>query len=195
MTFFARRLWTRLTLGSIGALGAISLVAQPPARSARAASFPESWIGVWDGTLTNYQSADNTGTKVPVTLTISRETEPGVFRWRHVYNNDTTRALKDYRLRTINADSGHYATDEGNGILIDETFTGGMLVSVFQVGDQMIENRTSMQSDSLVQDLIFWKATPIRTSKGTGPNGEQGAAVVSFRVSGRQRSVFVRRVP
>jgi hypothetical protein len=100
--------------------------------------------------------------------------------------------MKDYTLRTVDAAAGRYVTDENNGILIDETYTGGMLVSVFQVGDQLLENRWTLQGDSLVQDLIFWKSTAVRTTNGAGPNGERGTPVMAFRVSGRQRTVFAK---
>jgi hypothetical protein len=163
---------------------------QPPPSPA----FPDAWLGVWRGTLTIYGAADSVKTRVPATLTIATTDQPGVYRWRTVYANDTTKGMKDYRLRVIDAAAGRYALDEGNGILIDEVLTGGMLVSVFQVGDQWIENRVSAHSDSLVQDLIYWTNTPVRTTGGTGPNGERGAPVMAFRVGGRQRLV-ARREP
>jgi len=167
-----------------------ALIAQP--LRAQASAFPASWVGTWRGTLTNFGGADSVKLTVPVTLTISPTAEPGVFRMRHVYNNDSTRGMKDYTLRTVDAAAGKYVTDENNGILIDETYTGGMLVSVFQVGDQVIENRTEMRGDSLVQDLIFWRSAAVRTTGGSGPNGERGTPVMAFRVVGRQRSAFVR---
>lgn len=159
---------------------------------AQAPRFPESLVGSWRGTLTNYGGADSVKLTVPVTLTVARTNEPGAYRMRHVYNNDSTRGMKDYVLRTVDAAAGKYVTDENNGILIDETYTGGMLVSVFQVGDQVIENRSEIRGDSLVQDLIFWRSAASRTTNGTGPNGERGAPVLAFRVVGRQRSAFVR---
>lgn len=168
------------------------LLAASAPLGAQPASFPESWVGTWRGTLTNYGGADSIKLTVPVVLTIARGAEPGSYRMRHVYNNDTTRGMKDYVLRTIDAAAGRYVTDENNGILIDETYTGGMLVGVFQVGDQVIENRSEIRGDSLIQDLIFWRAAVSRTTSGTGPNGERGAPVSSFRIIGRQRSAFVR---
>jgi hypothetical protein len=159
---------------------------------AQSAAFPESWVGTWRGTLTNYGGADSIKLTVPVVLTIARGKEPGTYRMRHVYNNDTTRGMKDYTLRTVDAPAGRYVTDENNGILIDETWTGGMLVGVFQVGDQVLESRSEIRGDSLVQDLIFWRTVAARTTNGSGPNGERGAPVLSFRVAGRQRSAFVR---
>ncbi len=168
-----------------GVLMALQLRAQAP-------SFPESWVGTWRGTLTNYGGADSIKLSVPVTLNFARTSQPGAYRMRHVYNNDSTRGMKNYTLRTVDAAAGKYVTDENNGILIDDTYTGGMLVSVFQVGEQVIESRSEIRGDSLLQDLIFWRSVAVRTTRGAGPNGERGTPVLAFRVAGRQRSAFVR---
>jgi len=159
---------------------------------AQAPGFPEAWVGTWHGVLTNYGGADSIKLRVPVTLVFARASEPGAYRMRHVYNNDSTRAMKDYLLRTSDAAAGRYLTDENNGILIDNTYIGGMLVSVFQVGEQVIESRSEIRGDSLVQDLIFWHSLAARATRGSGSNGERGTPVMAFRVAGRQRSVFVR---
>jgi len=164
---------------------AAQTVAPPPA------AFPDAWIGVWRGTMTIYGAADSVKQTVPVTLSIAHET-PGRYRWRTVYANDTTKSMKDYHLVVLDAAAGRYATDENNGLLIDEQYIGGMLISVFQVGEQMLENRYAMHGDSLVQDLVFWKNTAVRTTGGTGPNGERGTPVMGFRVGGRQRVVLLR---
>lgn len=166
-----------------------STAVQPPRM---APSSPEAWTGTWRGVLTTYGAVDSVKFTVPVTLTIAPLAEAGAYRWRHVYANDSTRNVKDYVLRTIDAAAGRYATDENNGIVLDEQFVGGMLVSVFQVGEQVIENRTEVRGDTLVQDLLAWRRTAVRETRGTGPNGEQGAPVSSFRVTSRQRSVLVR---
>jgi hypothetical protein len=167
-------------------------MAQSAAPAPARASSPEAWTGTWRGVLTTYGAVDSVKFTVPVTLTIAPLAEAGAYRWRHVYANDSTRNVKDYVLRTIDAAAGRYATDENNGIVLDEQFVGGMLVSVFQVGEQVIENRTEVRGDTLVQDLLAWRRTAVRETRGTGPNGEQGAPVSSFRVTSRQRSVLVR---
>ncbi len=172
----------------LASLHATAITAQTTPRAAA----PESWIGFWRGTLTNFGGGDSVKLRVPVTMEIASTAIRGRLKWRTVYNGDTTRSMKDYSLIVLDSAAGRYATDENNGILIDETLTGGILVSVFQVGDQLIENRIGVQGDSLVQDLIFWKSTPIRSVQGAGPNGEKGTPVLSFRVSGRQRLALAR---
>lgn len=156
---------------------------------------PERWVGTWRGSLQNIGAGDSVKFTVPVTLTIARTADPAVFRWRHVYANDSTKNVKDYTLKIVDAAAGTYLTDENNGILIDESFVGGILISVFSVADQYIENRTSVRGDTLVQELIAWKNTPIRTTGGAGPNGERGMPVSAFRVSTVQRSMLVRVAP
>jgi hypothetical protein len=154
--------------------------------------FPESWVGTWKGTLTGFGAGERVTMTVPVTMTIAPTADRAVFQWRQVFNNDSTVNVKDYLLRVDDAASGRYSTDERNGIVIDATYVGGALVSVFRVGLQVLETRVSLQADSLVQDLIFWSATPVNTTTGSGPNGERGTAVTSFRVSGRQRIAMSR---
>jgi hypothetical protein len=129
---------------------------------------------------------------VPVTMTIASTADRAVFQWRQVFNNDSSRNVKDYLLRVGDAASGRYETDERNGIVMDATYVGGALISVFQVGDQVLETRVSLQADSLVQDLIFWSSSAVKTTEGSGPNGERGTPVTSFRVTGRQRMAMTR---
>lgn len=188
-----RSLWlagTLLVVAPVAPAQSVMAQAAPPA-PVRVSS-PDGWVGTWRGALTAYGAVDSVKITVPVTLTITPLAEAGAFRWRHVYANDSTRNVKDYVLRTLDAAAGRYATDENNGIVLDEQFIGGMLVSVFQVGEQVIENRTEVRGDTLTQDLIAWRRAPVRETRSAVPNGEQGAPVTSFRVTSRQRSVLVR---
>jgi hypothetical protein len=54
--------------------------------------------------------------------------------WRTVFNADTVRGLRDYRLIVRDAARGRYATDERSAILLDETLIAGSLISVFRSG-------------------------------------------------------------
>jgi hypothetical protein len=135
---------------------------------------------------------DSVRNRVPITLLIAREDTGSAWTWRTVFNADTVRGVRAYRLLVRDPARGAYATDEGNGIVLEDRLVDGMLVSVFQVGDQVLESRHSMQGDSLVHDIVWWSATPSSRSRGAGANAEQGAEVRSFRVGGRQRAVLTR---
>lgn len=154
--------------------------------------FPDAWAGRWEGTLTTTVPPDSVRNRIPLTLLIAREGSGGAWTWRTVFNADTVRGVRPYRLLVQNPARGLYATDERNGIVLDERLVDGMLVSVFQVGNQVLESRYALQGDSLVHDIVWWSATPSSRSRGSGANAEQGAEVLSFRVEGRQRAVFTR---
>jgi hypothetical protein len=174
------------------ALAVAPLLAIAACANAQAARVPEIWIGHWTGTLTTYSPPDSVRNSIPITLDIAREPSGGHYTWKTIFNADTVRGLRPYRLLVEDAAKGHFATDEGNGVLLDETLIAGVLTSVFQVQTRVLESRYSMRGDSLVHELTWWDATPTRTVKGSGANAEGGATITSFRVKGMQRAVMVR---
>lgn len=150
-------------------------------------------MGVWSGTLTTTAPPDRERNRIPITLTIAPDSVPGRWIWRTVFNADTVRGLRDYRLLVRDAAAGRYATDEQNGVILEETLVDGSLISVFRVGDQVLESRYTLRGDTLTHDIVWWKATPTATVRGQGANAEQGAEITSHAIAGRQRAVLTRR--
>jgi hypothetical protein len=174
-----------LSLLLFGTLAALPLRGQ--------SAFPSAWAGEWRGTMTHTTPPDSVRLRVPIHLSIAREAGPErAWRWREVFNSDTTRGLKDYRLIERDAATGRYAVDERNGVLLEARLIGDVLESVFEVGDQVLASRYQLRGDTLVHDLSWWPRTPSSRTSGTGPNGEGGMPVMSFEVRGRQRSVMTR---
>jgi hypothetical protein len=168
--------------------------AQGPRRlGASEAAFPAGWAGVWEGTLTTWGAPDSVRNRIPLSLTIAREDTGSAYTWRTVFNADTVRGVRPYRLIVRDGGRGAYGTDEGNGLVLEEQWIGGSLISVFQVGERVLESRYSLRGDTLVHDIVWWSARPVTSMKGEGPNAERGAAVLSFRVEGRQQAVMTRR--
>lgn len=161
--------------------------------AAQSRGLPATWVGRWAGTLTTVSPPDSVRNRIPITLEITPDASGAGYAWRTVFNADTVRGLRPYRLLVEDAARGRFATDEGNGILLDETWIGGTLSSVFQVGTRVLSSRYAMHGDTLTHELTWWEAAPSRTARGTGANAEQGAAVLSYRVLGLQRAVMVRQ--
>lgn len=159
------------------------------------AGFPAAWVGRWIGTLVTTAPPDRERNRIPVTLEIRPDSVPGRWVWRTVFAGDTVRGLRDYRLVVVDAAAGRYQTDEGNGIVLEDTWVAGALVSVFRVGPQVLESRHAMVGDTLVHDITWWHPDPTSTSTGRGPAGEAGIPVQSHRILGRQRATFVRAAP
>ena len=155
-------------------------------------SFPDAWAGRWEGTLTTTSPPDGVRGRIPISLLIARADTGSVWTWRTVFNADTIRGLRPYRLLPRDVARGWFATDEGNGVELEETWVDGALIGVFQVGERVLESRYTVRNDTLVHDIIWWSATPVRRMRSDGPNGERGAEILSHRVEGRQRAVMVR---
>jgi hypothetical protein len=171
-----------------------ALLALSASRSLGAqASFPGAWAGQWRGTLTTYSPPDSVRNRIPISLLIAPDpADPKAFRWRTIFNADTVRGDRPYRLLIENATLGKYATDESNGVLLEDTWIGGVLSSVFQVQTRVLHSRYSLRGDTLTHELTWWDAAPTRTVKGSGANSEGGATITSHRVQGMQRAVMVR---
>jgi hypothetical protein len=159
---------------------------------AQPGAFPTAWEGHWEGTLTTIAPPDSVRNRIPVSLYIAPEAEGGAWTWRTIFNNDTVRGVRPYRLLVRDAARGRYATDEGNGIVLEDTWIDGLLVSVFQVGDRVLESRYHLQGDTLVHDLTWWSTAPTSRLRGQGANAEGGAEILTFHVAGRQRATMQR---
>lgn len=115
--------------------------------------FPSNWIGRWSGTLTTLTPPDSVRNRIPISLGIAREATGSGYTWRTIFNADTVRGLRPCRLIVEDAAKGHYATDESNGVLLDGTYIGGVLTSVFRVETRVLESRYSLRGNTLVREL------------------------------------------
>ena len=181
---------SRLTIASLTLASTVLISSRLSAQAST--PFPSHWIGRWAGTLTTLSPPDSVRNRIPISLEIAREASGPGYVWRTIFNADTVRGLRPYRLIVEDAATGHYATDESNGVLLDDTYIGGVLTSVFRVETRVLESRYSLRGDSLVHELTWWDAAPTRTVKGAGANAEGGAEITSYRVRGMQRAVMVR---
>jgi hypothetical protein len=178
-----------LSRGAACALTATVLTAH----SARAQQrFPDAWLGNWSGTLTTLSPPDSVRNQIPISLLIAKEPNGSGHVWRTVFNADTVRGVRPYRLIAEDPAKGMYATDEGNGILLDDTQIGNTLTSVFRVGPRVLHSTYSLRGDTLTHQLTWWDTTATRSVKGSGANSEGGEPVTSYRVRGMQRAVMTR---
>lgn len=189
------RTWARRASGALWLL-AFAMAGDAASLHAQASTrFPDAWVGHWSGRLTTYGPPDSVRNTIPISLDVAREPSGTAYTWRTIFNADTVRGLRPYRLIVEEASRGRYATDEGNGVLLDETMIGGVLTSVFQVQTRMLESRYAVRGDTLTHELTWWDAAPTRTVTGTGANAEGGSEIRSFRVMGMQRAILVRATP
>jgi hypothetical protein len=154
-------------------------------------SFPASWFGSWSGTMESIQSSGKI-TRFPMSLEYHATDSPGVYQWNIIYGEDRIKGLRPYLLRTVNPSVGHYLHDEVNGILLDAFYIGETLFTSFQVANNRLTTMERVQGDTLYWELIFGNSNPIRSSQGSGENGENGTLVESFSIQSIQRAVLTR---
>lgn len=160
--------------------------------NARAQSFPDGWAGTWRGTL-EISSGPDVRQRIPVQLEIGATADPAAYVWRTLFNHRRARGLRDYRLRVLDAATGRYAIDEGNGIVIGARLTGGALVSAYTVDDAAFLATVEVRGDFLYFDLYFWNSADAKETRGSGANAEGGALVKAYDARGRQHAVMTRQ--
>lgn len=129
---------------------AAALLAAGPAVAA-----DSGWTGRWRGVLENYPGR-------PGTERIDVEFEAGPMpqregdctTWRTHYRHDgQLRQTKDYRLCRLAGD-GEFVVDEGDGIKLPTRLLGGVMYSVFKVGDVLLTVITRRRGDTIEQEIV-----------------------------------------
>jgi hypothetical protein len=156
------------------ALLAPALLSAQGASASSPPPFPTAWAGRWVGELVTVSPPDSVRNRVPVVRDIPPEPQGTAWTWRTVFNGDTVNGVRPYRLLVRDAARGRYVVDEGNGLELDATWVAGTLISVFQVGGRVLESREEVRGDTLVQELIWWSATPSGRMRGAGPMPNRG---------------------
>ena len=96
----------------------------------------KDWHGEWHGTMHMYKNGHETDT-VEVLLTIKPITD-STLTWRTEYKSVKQPMTKDYTMKSVEVSKGVYATDEGEGVLLDTYLIDNALYNVFEVEGIML---------------------------------------------------------
>jgi hypothetical protein len=142
--------------------------------------FPDAYVGHWKGSLDIYS-----GVKKTQTVTYQLEIYPidsGRYDWIISYG-DSGQDRRHYTLVPIDTAKGHWAIDEGNGIVIDMFLTGNKVTSLFTVLGSAIQISHWIENGELVMELF---AHPEKEISTTGNGTEESPTVKSWKFSGYQ---------
>ena len=153
-------------------------------------SFPEAWLGTWNGTLSIYQ-----GQKVVqnVSMTVENASTDSldVFIWALIYGDDLVAGRRDYRLKPRDKSKGVWVTDEQNSILLEGKVVANTYISVFEVGGNLLTSKmTLLQEDMMEFEILVFRSDQFQTSGNTMSEGENIPEVKSYPVTGYQRAVL-----
>lgn len=89
------------------------------------------WHGQWHGMMHMFRNGRMTDS-VDVILTI-KPLNDSTLTWKTEYKSDKQPMTKDYTMKSVDIVKGVYATDEGEGVLLDTYLIDHTLFNVFEV--------------------------------------------------------------
>jgi hypothetical protein len=155
-------------------------------------SFPDDWLGYWQGDLEIMNGGVVTQT-IPMALDYRQEVDSDRYHWAIIYGADTIAGRRDYYLEAIPNDPGHYQIDEQNSIVIDGYHFGDSFVSAFMVQGNHLSSVSRRDGDDMVFEIYMMKDEQGRETGGGIVDSVAMPRVYSYPVTVRQVARLTRR--
>ena len=152
-------------------------------------SFPYSWFGTWEGTLSIY-NARGLSQSLPMSLELGATDTAGLFKWHIVYGADREKGLRPYFLRTVDAAKGLYLNDEMNSIKMESYLLGGKLFCNFSVEGNLLVSTQEKIGDTMYWEIIFGKEKEVSITGNQVVKGDTISAVKTMPVIISQRAIL-----
>lgn len=173
-------------------LGALTLNAQSYGGPAAddLSHFPSRWEGRWEGTL-RIVFPTVRPREVPMALEIL-PLDSTNWHWRLVYNVRGEEDLRDYLLQPVKPKQGRWQIDEKNGIVLGARLIGRTLFSLFEVDNQMLLARYSLEDDHIRFEIVGSSLEPNLTGppQAESPQIEAIPQVNWFEVGVFQQAIL-----
>ncbi len=154
--------------------------------------FPNDWLGYWEGEV-EIHDVNGITQKLPIALDHQKTDTLGTYLWAIIYGEDTIAGRRQYYLKEVPDEKGHYIVDEKNTILLDHYYINGHLFSQFEVKGTHITSMMYKEGDQMHFDIISSKFNPIRTTHDTIYNGEEIPEVKGFQTVRLQTAVLSKK--
>ena len=153
-------------------------------------SFPESWVGKYQGDLMIYD-VDSVRMKVDMKLEILKTAKDSIFDWTLIYDLDGKKDVRAYSLKVVDHQKGHYRIDERNSIIIEGYLhNNNVFTSFFNVSNTYIIATYTKKEDSLFFEIIAGDGEAVTITGKTKKGEEEIPEVISYLVNGRQKAVL-----
>lgn len=139
----------------------------------------KDWHGEWHGLMQMYKNGQKIDT-VDVLLTI-KPINDSTLTWRTEYKSVKQPMIKNYTMKSVDVSKGVYATDEGEGVVLDTYLIDHALYNVFEVEGIMLTAMYRLMGDEIVFEVTSGK-------KGNVVAG----GVTNFSVNNLQKVHFKR---
>ena len=151
--------------------------------------FPSNWMGYWKGDLNVYKENKLVRT-VPMALDLGYTDTVGYYNWAIIYGPDSIAGRRDYYLNTVDAEKGHYQTDEKNSIILDSYLYDNRLITNFEVGNSRLQSTYTLSGDVLSFEIIVTSEDPVATTGNQVVGSDTIPEVKSYPVTTIQRAIL-----
>lgn len=155
-------------------------------------SFPDDWLGYWQGELDIMNGGVVTQT-IPMALDYRKEVGSDRYHWAIIYGSDTITGRRDYYLQAIPNDPGHYQVDEQNSIVLDGYHFGDSFVSAFMVQGNYLTSVSRRDGSDMVFEIYMMKDEQGTETGGGVVDSVPMPMVYSYPVTVRQVARLSRR--
>ncbi len=155
-------------------------------------TFPEDWLGYWEGDLKIYNGLGLSKT-IPMALDHNITDSIGLYKWAIIYGDDVVAGRRDYFLRVVDASKGFYEVDEKNGILLWSFVLDNKLISSYEVEGVLITSVYTLKNDVMTFEIFAGKTDRVKTTGDTIHNGEKIPKVNSYLSTGYQVAILYKK--
>lgn len=155
-------------------------------------SFPDDWLGYWEGELNIYNENGKT-TSLPMALDHHKTDNDSIWTWAIIYGKDTITGRRDYELNMIDASKGHFMIDEKNSIYIDAFLLNRSLISTFNVSNNHLQTEYTLEGDEMIFRIHMHPDTKFRSSGDSVIEGVEIPIVHSFKNTVLQEARLTKR--
>ena len=125
--------------------------------------FPQNWYGKWKGILVIYNNKGK-AQDIPMELHVAPTDTVNRYRMALIYGEGEKASERPYELVLVDAETGHYKTDEKNTIYLDDYYFDGVLYSRFEVMGNLLLTRIEKRNGKMYFEIISGKLEPIATT-------------------------------
>ncbi len=134
--------------------------------SAGAEELPKGWHGTWSGTLV-ITPPSNKPTEIPISLKIEPIKDSQNVTWSMTYHEKNKDLVKAYTLKSDAKKSGVFDIDENNGIVLPARLVKGVLLSVFEVEENLLTARYELTDGTINFEVTSASKQPKKTGNDT----------------------------
>jgi hypothetical protein len=152
-------------------------------------SFPQSFVGHWEGDLVWYQTGKKSPQKVRMQLIVQPADTAGQYSWQLIYG-EKSQDIRPYLLKPGDRSKDHWIVDERNGIVLDQYLVGDKFTCAFTVQASTILASYWLEKKKLHVEFYGISSKPLNTTGGTSA---EIPPVASYAMKSYQKAVLKRR--